>query len=83
MEKNKGKIGIGNVGALENTVLKDVVGNIPQGANYVDVFARYYSDIFVVLFGCDRFNTNIAINFIKYTGSNCVASGWITIIKGS
>ena len=83
MIKNKGKIGKGEVGGLQPTNLKGVIGNIPDGRNYVDVYARYYSDIFVILFGCDRFMKNIAINFINLIGNNYVASGWLTIIKDS
>lgn len=84
MIKNKDKIGEGKVGNQQQTALKGVIGNIPGGHNYVDVFARYYSDVFFILFGCDRYAQNIAINFIHYIGpSNKVASGWITIIKDS
>ena len=83
MIENKGKIGKGEVGGLEPTALKGVIGNIPDGRNYVDVYARYYSDIFVILFGCDRFRKNIAINFINRIGNNYAASGWLTIIKDS
>ena len=83
MIENKGKIGKGEVGGLEPTALKGVIGNIPDGRNYVDVYARYYSDTFVILFGCDRFRKNIAINFINRIGNNYAASGWLTIIKDS
>nr|DAG34895.1 MAG TPA: hypothetical protein [Caudoviricetes sp.] len=84
MIKNKDKIGEGQVGNQQQTALKGVIGNIPGGHNYVDVFARYYSDVFFILFGCDRYAQNIAINFIHYIGpSNKVTSGWITIIKDS
>ena len=83
MIKNKGKIGKGEVGGLEPTALKGVIGNIPNGGNYVNVYARYYSDIFVILFGCDRFRKNIAINFVNFIGNNYAASGWLTIIKDS
>lgn len=84
MTKNKNKIGIGQVGNQQQTALKGVIGNIPGGYNYVDVFARYYYDTFFVLFGCDRYSQNIAINFIHCIyPSNYIASGWITIIKDS
>lgn len=84
MIKNKDKIGEGQVGNQQQTALKGVIGNIPGGKNYVDVFARYYSDVFFILFGCDRYMQNIAINFIHCIGpSNNVASGWLTIIKDS
>ena len=83
MIKNKDKIGEGQVGNQQQAALKGVIGNIPGGKNYVDVFARYYSDVFFVLFGCDRFTKNIAINFINRIGNNYVTSGWITIIKDS
>ena len=84
MIENKDKIGEGQVGNQQQTALKGVIGNIPGGYNYVDVFARYYSDVFFILFGCDRYTQNIAINFIHLIPpSNYVASGWITIIKDS
>lgn len=84
MIKNKDKIGEGQVGNQQQTALKGVIGNIPGGKNYVDVFARYYSNFFFILFGCDRYMKNIAINFIHCIGhENYMASGWLTIIKDS
>ena len=84
MIKNKDKIGEGQVGKQQQTALKGVIGNIPDGRNYVDVFARYYSNVFFILFGCDRYMKNIAINFIYCIGpENYMASGWLTIIKDS
>ena len=83
MRKNKGKIGTGEVGYLQQSALKGVLGNIPDGANYVNVYARNYLNVFIILLVSDRYSINIAINFISYVDTEYVTSGWATIIKGS
>lgn len=83
MRKNKGKIGTGEVGYLQQSALKGVLGNIPDGANYVNVYARNYLNVFIILLFSDRYSINITINFISYVDTEYVTSGWATIIKGS
>lgn len=83
MRKNKGKIGTGEVGYLQQSALKGVLGNIPDGSNYVNVYARNYLNVFIILLVSDRYSINIAINFINYVDTEYVTSGWATIIKGS
>lgn len=84
MRKNKGKIGTGEVGYLQQSALKGVLGNIiPDGANYVNVYARNYLNVFIILLFSNRYSINITINFISYVDTEYVTSGWATIIKGS